>query len=264
MTKKAMITGASRGLGKEYALQLAQKGYDLLLIARNDERLKKLQAEIIEQYSVSVIAMRADLTQEQDVIKIIDLMQQHTVDLLINNAGFGTSGLFVQNEIEKCMQMVQLQIDAITRLCHACLPGMIERNYGDIINVGSTIAFMTQRYNVIYAATKYYLTGFGSALNRELEGKDVFIQTLFPGLTRTEFYDTPELAPARLSIKIPDKFWMQATDVVRISLRALNYHKKFVVPGFRNKLFILAYQVSDYWKIWARGSKKKRSRLSIE
>jgi uncharacterized protein len=260
MNKTAMITGASRGLGKEFAVQLAAKNYALILVARNEQRLNTLKEDLMQRFNTSVTVIVADLTVTADVERIITALASQAVDLIVNAAGFGTIGLFAHNCIEKSMRMVRLQVDAITRICYACLPGMLERNYGDIINIASTIAYMTQRYNVIYAATKYYLTGFGAALNRELHGKDVHVQTLFPGLTRTEFYDTEELAPARLSVKIPEKFWMKPEAVVKASLKSINYHKKFVVPGMRNKFFILAYQLSDYWHMWTRGSRKSVAR----
>ena len=260
MNKIAMITGASRGLGKEFATQLAAKNYSLILLARCEQRLNALKEDLEQRYAVPVTVVIADLTVSADVDRIISILGSISIDLVVNAAGFGTIGLFAHNCIEKSMRMVRLQVDAITRICYACLPGMLEKNYGDIINVSSTIAYMTQRYNVVYAATKYYLTGFGAALNRELHGKDVHVQTLFPGLTRTEFYDTEELAPARLSVKIPEKFWMQPDAVVKASLKAINYHKKFVVPGIRNKFFILAYQLSDYWQMWVRGSHKTIAR----
>jgi uncharacterized protein len=261
MVKTALITGASRGLGKEYALQLAKKNYALVLVARCEQRLQALKQELVAITDNNVRLIVADLVNAEDVLKLETFVASETIDVLINAAGFGTIGLFAQNDIEKSMRLVRLQVDAVTRLCYACLTGMLERNYGDIINVGSTIAYMTQRYNVIYAATKYYLSGFGAALNRELLGQDVHVQTLLPGLTRTEFYDTPELAPARLSAKIPDKFWMQPVDVVQASLKAMNHHKKFVVPGIRNKFFILFHQLADYFRMWLPGPRKKQSRL---
>ena len=260
MNKTAMITGASRGIGKEFATQLAAKNYALIILARCEQRLYALKQDLEQRYGVPVTVIVADLTVPEDVDRTLAMLGNQVIDLIVNAAGFGTIGLFAHNCIEKSMRMVRLQVDAITRICYACLPGMLERNYGDIINVASTIAYMTQRYNVIYAATKYFLTGFGAALSRELHGKDVHVQTLFPGLTRTEFYDTEELAPARLSVKIPDKFWMQPDAVVKTSLGALNYHKKFVVPGIRNKFFILAYQLSDYWQVWVRGGRKTTAR----
>lgn len=261
MAQLAMVTGASSGLGREYAIQLSEKGYDLILVSRSLDRLGSVKRSLHKKFSNRIDIVQADLTIEADLNQLLQLVRGSDLDLLVNAAGFGTIGLFAQNDIEKSMNLVRLQVDAVTRLCYACLPNMLENNHGDIINVGSTIAFMTQRYNVIYAATKYYLMGFGASLYRELMGKNVFVQTLLPGLTRTDFYDTPELAPAKLSTKIPEKFWMKPCAVVASSIKALNYHKKFVVPGWRNKLFILLYQCSDYWQMLIRGSRKKTLRF---
>ncbi len=261
MHNTALITGASRGLGKEYAIQLAKKNYSLILVARSEQRLQSLQQELTSVTTGEIKLIVADLAVEDDLVKLESIVAVEKIDVLVNAAGFGTIGLFAHNDIKKSMRLVKLQVEAITRLCHACLAGMLERNYGDIINVGSTIAYMTQRYNVVYAATKFYLSGFGAALNRELLGKDVHVQTLLPGLTRTEFYDTAELAPAKLSLKIPQKFWMLPEEVVQTSLKAMNHHKKFVVPGIRNKLFILFYQWTDYFRMWLPGKRKQQLRF---
>jgi uncharacterized protein len=261
MYKTALITGASRGLGKQYAIQLAKRNYSLVLVARNEQRLQSLQQELSTVTTGDVKYIVADLVVEDDLNRLESMIAEEKIDLLVNAAGFGTAGLFAHNDIEKSMRLIKLQVEAITRLCFACLSGMLERNYGDIINVGSTIAYMTQRYNVVYAATKLYLSGFGAALNRELLGKDVHVQTLLPGLTRTEFYDTEELAPAKLSLKIPNKFWMLPEQVVHTSLKAMNHHKKFVVPGIRNKLFILFYQWADYFRMWLPGKRKQQLRF---
>ena len=142
-----MITGASRGLGKEFAIQLAAKKYALILVARNEERLNALREDLMQRFNVSVTVVVADLTVTADVDRIIAALASQAVDLIVNAAGFGTIGLFAHNCIEKSMRMVRLQVDAITRICYACLPGMLERNYGDIINIASKTYYGTRKYD---------------------------------------------------------------------------------------------------------------------
>ena len=254
--RTALVTGASRGLGAEFTRQLAAKGYALILVSRVGEDLQRLAQSITAEHDVAVIVKVVDLLDAASLQALLDWLADQPVDLLVNNAGFGTIGLFADNAIEKSMGMVNLQVEALTRLTHAVLPGMIARDRGDIINVSSMIAHMTQRYNAMFAATKYFINGFSACLRKELWGTAVHVQTLLPGLTRTDFYDTEELAPARLSVKIPEKYWMMPDTVVHCSLTALRRHKGVVVPGVKNKFILLYYQLQDMLSVFLPGKKR--------
>jgi short-subunit dehydrogenase len=229
----AVVTGASSGLGEVFARKLAGKGYRLLLVARREERLAKLVSELGTGHELVV----ADLSREQEVEGLAQRLQAApNLELLVNNAGFGTKGLFWQIDYTKQLEMHELHINATLRLTRAALEGMVRRNSGGIINVASVAAFFRSPGNVSYCATKGWMNDFSEALYLELKTarSAVKIQALCPGFTYTEFHDT--LGVSRKNI--PKKMWMPADFVVEESIRALDKGKLFVIPGWRYKLLI--------------------------
>lgn len=231
----ALITGASAGLGAEYARQLAQLGYKLVLTARRLDRLETLAAEMRKQHGVSVACIAIDLSEEQGIAlleKYIAAMSD--LEILVNNAGFGLRGSFEQNEIGRTMSMIQVHVNATVRLTHAALPLMRRRDSGYVINVSSMSAFLPVR-NVTYSATKAFLVNFSAALETDLYGSGIHIQALCPGFTYTEFHDTPELSNFKRS-SLPGWLWMACEYVVRDSLDNLNSGRVIVVPGLQYKI----------------------------
>ena len=205
--KTALITGASSGLGAEFARQLAARGYHLILTARRQSRLEQLAGELERQYPIPVEILVADLAQQQGLQAVAERIRLlPALDLLVNNAGFGTHGRFFQVESDKHAAMLQVHVNASVLLTHAALPGMIARHQGYIINVASMAGLIPIR-SVLYGTTKAFLVNFSEALQTELRGTGVKLQALCPGFTYTEFHDTPEYTGFNRR-KIPRILWL--------------------------------------------------------
>ncbi|MCK4470892.1 MAG: SDR family oxidoreductase [Anaerolineae bacterium] len=234
----ALITGASSGIGAAFARKLAAEGYDLILVARRGERLTTLATELQQRHSISAEILVADLSKQTDVEQVENrIAEMKTLDVLINNAGFGTSGKFAESDLAKQIGMIHVHVIASVRLCRAALPGMIARRRGAIINVSSLGAFIPIPGNVTYVATKRYLVTFSQALQVEMAGSGVKVQALCPGFTYTEFHDTAEFETLDHS-QIPKLMWMSAEDVVAGSLKALRRNRVVYIPGFKNRLLV--------------------------
>lgn len=228
--KTALITGASSGIGEAFARHLSASGYHIILVARRKERMLELASELERQYAVPVEVLAADLTQDLDIQQVEDhIRQMDSLDLLVNNAGFGLPGYFSKLELEKHLNMIQVHIIASVRFTHAALPGMIARQQGGIINVSSVAAYLPWG-SVNYCATKAYLVAFSEALNVELRPKNVRVQALCPGFTITEFHDQPELAPIR-KYPLPRSLWLSSDFVVKESMLALARNRVICIPG---------------------------------
>ncbi len=231
----ALITGASSGLGAIFARQLAAQGYSLLLVARRKERLEALAAEIQSHHNVPVEVFPADLSVDADLDRLVQRIgEMETLELLVNNAGFGTTGKFADVVPEKHSQMVSVQLMATVRLTRAALPGMLSRRKGGVINVASLAAFFPLVASSVYCATKSALVAFTLALAIELAGSGVQVQALCPGFVYTEFHETPEYKYINRSY-IPKFMFGQAEPVVTESLGALRRGKVVCIPGGLNK-----------------------------
>ena len=231
----AVITGASSGLGAEFARQLAEAGYNLVLTARRQARLQTLAADLVTQYGVAVKIIAADLAELETIAhleKVIDELDD--LALLVNNAGFGTPGKLVDLSVASQMAMLTVQVTAPMRLTKAALPGLLRRGSGGVINVSSLAAYFATPGDPNYNASKAYLKHFSEGVNRELAGSGVHVQALIPGFTYTEFHDTPQYEQFTRS-QIPRFFWMDAQPVVADSLRLLPTGQSVVVPGWLYK-----------------------------
>lgn len=246
----AFITGASSGIGAEFARQLAAQGYDLVLTARRAERLQDLAAELEQRYSITAQALVADLDDPADVERVAArIRESNALALLVNNAGFGVPRNFTRGDLKDQTDMIQVHVVATVRLTHAALARMIERHHGAIINVSSAAALVPIAGHPTYAGTKAFLNAFSEALAAELQGKGVHIQALCPGFTRTEFHSTTRYSWSRSNI--PGWMWLSARDVVADSLAALERGEVICVPDLRYKLVALAAHsglVSFSWR----------------
>jgi uncharacterized protein len=255
----ALITGASSGIGATFARQLARAGFDLVLVARRRERLEQLAAEM-RAATVSVEVLEADLARDEDVGRVCQyLAAAERLELLVNNAGFGTKGYFFETDPAMQDQMHRLHVLATERLTRAALPGMTARRKGGVINVSSVAAFFQSPSNVSYCATKAWMNSFTEGLYTELrrEGSPVKVQALCPGFTLSEFHDAMGMQRS----EIPPNWWMLADTVVAESLRGLERGKLFVVPGWRYKLIVgLANAVPRAVFRWAVGRARKPRR----
>jgi short-subunit dehydrogenase len=234
----ALITGGSSGLGAAFATQLAAKGYNLLLVARRADRLEALAKDLDWQHDVRVETLVADLTTPDGLAAAEKrIYAAEDLEILINNAGFGTMGKFFQADVEVQEEMHRLHIIAPLRLTRAALEGMVERGRGGVILVSSVAAFLAAPGSVSYCATKRWMNAFAEGLSLELAsaGSPVTVQALCPGYTYTEFHD-------RLGVdrgRIPKFLWLDADFVVADSLKAFDRGRLIVVPGLLYKLVVL-------------------------
>ena len=224
----ALITGASAGLGVEFARQLSKRGHRLVLAARRKDRLDSLAAELGNARPVEI-----DLSREGAADELLKNVADagETIDLLVNNAGFGLHGLFHEADSRRLRQMVDLNCGALTDLCRAVLPGMIERRSGAILNVASTAAFQPGPGMAVYFATKAYVLSLSEALHEEVRRHGICVSALCPGPTRTEF---GEVAGFKGDGAF-DRLSMDSAAVVRAGLEGLDRNKAVVVTGALNK-----------------------------
>jgi short-subunit dehydrogenase len=228
--RTALITGASSGLGAEFARQLAARGFNLILTARNYEHLLQVQQSILVRHKVQVEIVPVDLSNSTDLDELIDFVTKITnLDMLVNCAGFGTVGRFYRVDPEKELAMMKVHMVAPVMLSRMVLPQMIERNKGAIINVASLAGIIPIR-NVIYHSSKAFLISFSEILHTELLGSQVIVQALCPGFVYTEFHDTPEYTRFSRN-SVPQFLWMTPQQVVSASLKSLNNGKVLCIPG---------------------------------
>jgi hypothetical protein len=228
--KTALITGASAGLGAEFAIQLAKKGFNLVLVARREKHLKLLGDGLHSKYGITITQLPMDLSVLEDINKVITFIN-HTdnLEILINNAGFGTVGKFYRVDPEKELAMLNVHMVAPVMLCRAVLPGMISRNKGSIINVSSLAGIIPVR-SVLYGSTKSFLITFSEALRDELRNSQIKVQVLCPGFFLSEFHDTNEYNNFSRS-RIPHFLWMTSQQVVNESLDSLTNNRLICIPG---------------------------------
>ncbi|MCH7810248.1 MAG: SDR family oxidoreductase [Chloroflexi bacterium] len=228
--KRALVTGASAGIGEEFARQLAKRGYDVVIVARRRDRLDKLASELKEGGAdAEVIA--ADLSRPEGVAAVVERLEKGDISVLVNNAGFATSGEFTQLPVDRELQEIDLNIRALTQLSHAGLARMKQSGAGSIINVASTGAYQPVPYMSTYAATKAYVLSFSEGLHEEAKGYGVTVTCLCPGATRTEFQEVAGIGEDG----IPGFAWMSAEAVVKNALGAAKSGSAITTPGLLNK-----------------------------
>lgn len=235
----ALITGASAGLGAEFAHQLSARGADLVLVARSRDALDSLASELRETYGNAVEVLPADLVIEDDVNRVAARIaqRQHPIDLLINNAGFGLPLQFADNDIEDEVRHLRLHVETPMRLMHAALGAMRGRG-GRIINVASVAGFISRS---TYSACKQWLIGFSRWANAEYARDGVTVTALCPGFTHTSFHERMGLEPGREGI--PSIGWLNAKDVVHEGLRDAARGKPVSVPSLRYKVVVAMTKV---------------------
>jgi uncharacterized protein len=233
----AVITGASSGIGEVFARRLAAD-HDLLLVARRKDRLESLGAELSQRHGSSVEILAADLAEEKDLAIVENRIgTEERLVLLVNNAGFGTKGLFWEAALEGQEKMYALHVTATMRLCHAALRAMVPADRGGIVNVASVAAFVRRAGGASYGSTKSWMAVFTEALYLELRSvrSHVAVQALCPGFTITEFHDTMQVTRESMAAS---SFWMTAEQVVDASLKGLRQRRLFVVPGWRYRAIV--------------------------
>jgi short-subunit dehydrogenase len=242
----ALITGASAGIGREFARQLASRAKSLILIARGEQRLNELSDELNQQYpNVAVSIRKTDLADLAHLNELLAWLDRETidVDLLINNAGLGDSGAFATSDPIRNNQMILVNVVALTTLTRHLLPQMIARRHGGILNVSSSAGFLPIPGFAVYAATKAYVTSFSEGLRAELRGTGVSVCALCPGPVHTEFQDVAKRRGAQPDTG-PEFVFVPVEQVVRDALAALEANRPLVIPGFPMKLGMFLVRIT--------------------
>jgi len=233
----ALVTGASSGIGEQFARQLAARGHNLALVARRADRLEQLATELPTETQVIPCDLAADAASLPARVAELGL----DVELLVNNAGFGTSGPLLEHDPKRDAEQVRVNCEAVVTLTHAFLPGMVERARGGIINVASSAGMQPIPYESVYAATKAFVISFTDALYMELRGSGVRVLAVNPGPVPTEFQETAGYEPGRVGL-VPGE--IPAERVVREALAAYDRGRRSVIPGRTFRWFIRATRPS--------------------
>lgn len=236
-----MVTGASAGLGAEFARQLAGRGHDLVLVARDAERLGQAKDVLEKAHSITVDVLPADLLTHEDCAAVAERISdaQHPIDVLVNNAGSGMYQVFGAGSIEAEERQLDLNVRAVMRLAHAAVRAMSGRNSGRIVNVSSVAGFVPRGSNATYSASKAWVTMFSEGLSVQLRGTGVTVTAVCPGFTHTEFH---ERAEADMS-HVPDRMWLDARDVVREGLDDAFAGKPVSVPSRQYRRLLLGVRL---------------------
>jgi hypothetical protein len=235
-----LITGASSGIGRALAHEFARDGYEVLLVARREEALRDLATELSRQRSAAARVFAADLTEPGAGRRLYERFEAERtpIDVVVNNAGFGLQGTVAELPLERQLQMIQLNVGALTELTRLFLPGMLARNRGGVLNVGSTAAFQPGPLMAVYYATKAYVLSFTEALAEEVAQTPLRVSCLCPGPTGTEFAQTANMTKSRLFSTPP----MNVDEVARAGFRGWKSRQVLVVPGTRNRVIAFATQ----------------------
>jgi len=240
-----LVTGASSGFGEEFARQYAEQGHSLVLVARRLDRLQKLAETLRQQYRIDVVVEQVDLSDVAAILQLHARLRERgvAVDILINNAGHGLQGPFLDHQMDAALAMVQLDIASLTAVTHVFAQDMRKRGRGKILLVASLLAYYGVQNFAVYAASKAYVLRLGEALHRELKRDGVTVTALCPGMSDTGFATTAQqkITPA---LKL---LMMQPAPVVRAGIRALQAGRISVVPGWANKVSVIFMWATPRW-----------------
>ncbi len=263
-TPTAIITGATSGIGAAYAKALAQKGWNLIITGRRENRLKTIKKDLSDLYPIHIQTVKADLLNPDDINHFLQVIDQTDhIELLINSAGFGFNRNFFENEYDIQLSMMQIHINATTKIVHHVVPHMIKNGKGNIINIASLSAFLPAPLSYCYNASKAFLVTFSECLYLDLSSKNIKVQVLCPGLTKTEFHSKQGIHNIDNNF-INRLMWLSADQVVNKSLNALRNGKIIVIPGFVNRFIYFLTKIIPkriYYKIAVRRSEKINQQL---
>jgi uncharacterized protein len=227
----ALVTGASSGIGAAIARELAARGHAVTLVARREERLRSLATELTSDYEADAAAIGCDLCDPAERERLASVLDGtgRAVEVLVNNAGFGSRGNFVTNDPRRMLEMVRLNVEAVVDLSSRFLPGMTARGRGAVINIASAAAFQPLPGSATYAASKSFVLSFSEAIRTEQRGTGVTITAVCPGPVKTEF--TEAAGMSGVEDASPDMFWMSAEEIARHAVEGAEQDKRVVVPG---------------------------------
>jgi short-subunit dehydrogenase len=228
----ALITGASSGIGAIYADRLARRGYDLILVARNQSRLEELATRLRGETGRSIEILPADLNDEADLLRVEAVLRTNgTISMLVNNAGLGGAAPLLASDVDAMDRMIRLNVLALTRLTYAAAPVLVERGGGTIINIASIVAISPETLNGVYGGSKAFVLALSQSLQHELAEKGVRVQAVLPGAIATEFWDVAGLPVSNL----PAEIVMSAPDLVDAALAGLDQGETVTIPSLEDK-----------------------------
>jgi len=254
----ALVTGATAGIGREFARALAARGHDLVLVARDGARLGGVAAELRGRHGITADVLAADLVSNEGLRAVEARLGDDDVpvDILVNNAGMGTYGEFVDLDVCHEVREIELNVLALVRLTHAALGGMVPRGEGAVLNISSLAAYQPDPMSATYGATKAFVNSFSHAVHEEVRRRGVHVMVVCPGYTHTEFHERAGLGPTQ----VPEFMWQSPEEVVEAALRDLDRRRALSIPGALNKtLGALSSSVPAGITRWVAGQVTRRS-----
>ena len=244
-----LVTGASSGIGEEIARELARRGHGVTLAARREDRLTELSEEIEAEHGVRAETVALDVAEADARAALPAQLEERglQVEVLVNNAGFGSGGAFTELDTDEETSMVRTNFEALVGMTGVFLPPMVERGRGAVLNLASLISFQPVPFQATYGATKAAVLAFSEAIHGEVSGSGVTVTALCPGPVRTEFGEAGGFGGA--DDKIPDRFWLQPDEVAANAVKGLENGDRVVVPGLRNQLLSLGGQHTPRWML---------------
>ncbi len=237
----ALITGASSGIGAVYADRLARHGYDLVLVARNRDRLQALASRLAAETGRSIEILPADLADKADLARVEAVLRDDArVTALVNNAGVAAVGPLLVSDVDKMEAMIALNVTALTRLTYAAVPGFVARGRGTIVNIASVVAIAPEMLNGVYGGSKAFVLAFSQSLQHELAGKGVRVQAVLPGATATELWSNAGMPVENL----PPAIVMKTEDMVDAAIAGLNQGEPVTIPALEDKAQWDAYEAA--------------------
>jgi short-subunit dehydrogenase len=237
-----LLTGASSGIGREFARLFAADGHDLVLVARRRAALEQLAGELVDRHGINCVVIARDLAHAGEGATIYAEVEARDLEIsiLVNNAGFGDYGPFAEADLQRQLAMLRVNVEVLTELTHWCLPSMIEAGRGHVLNVASTAAFQPGPLMAVYYASKAYVLHFSEAIAEELQGTGVKVTAFCPGPTKSGFQSEAGMEASRL-VRGP---MPSAADVARVGYRAMWRGKRVVVPGLLNRMLVQSVRLS--------------------
>jgi uncharacterized protein len=246
----ALVTGASAGIGAVYADRLAKRGYDLILVARSEAKLKSLSQRLTRETGRSAKVLRADLGNRAELARVEDFLRNNSsITMLVNNAGIGAVTKLLDSDVERMEDIIALNVTALTRLTYAAAPAFVARGSGTIINIGSVVGIAPEALNGVYGATKAYVIAFSHSLQHELADKGIRVQAVLPGATATDLWENAGLPYQNL----PAEIVMSPEDMVDAALVGLDQGELVTIPSLQD---------GDEWTRWEDARRAMRGRLS--
>lgn len=232
-----LVTGSSSGIGQAISKHAAAEKYDLVVVARRKDKLVELKEELESKYGTQVEIIEADLTDKEDIKKVVERLQEKDIDVLVNNAGFGSSGPFSELDISNELNEIDLNIRALVELTHAATTAMVEKKSGFIVNISSVASYIPMVGNATYGATKAFVTSFSHAISEELKHDGVGVLLVCPGPTESEFFMRSNWIDAKKgSSSYPSIFFKDSDQVAKLVVNSIKKRRSVVIPGVLNKV----------------------------